>query len=483
MKKVILLGGSAIIIGSATASPYWFGSQIEGQFRTEIQQLKSDTNIPPWIKVHLDSYEKGWLSSTARTTLTIDLAELAPPNTQQQPPEAIDIVVDHNIKHGPLAGSQLGMGMIESTLVVPAEAKDVVAHYFGNRSPFQQTTYVGMDGHTSTQFQIPAYHGRDHTDKMDINWQGLTGTFEGNWQSREGSGTMQAPLLEISSDDGNIAFKSLKLEGSSHYTPEGLNLGNGNASLAEIIFSSPTEPGAHITGFKIAVDSDQNGSLVSGGETFSFEKAEIAQQLTIGPGELALEVRNLDAKTMATLNDRLYEAQKNGATPDQAGAAFALAMMELGPELLKSSPEFELRKLNLTTEMGDITSSLLVSFDGKGDFNLQDLSTLIPKLTIEAKASVPAVLLQMASQTQVRAQVAAMMEQQDEPLDPEELEMQIQQATQQQLAQLEQMNFIVPKDNLYTSHLLFKEGQLTLNGQPANQLLGALPIPQQEQAF
>ena len=483
MKKGIFLGAGAIVIGTAAATPFWFGGQIENQFQAQVSELKNNTAIPPWMKMRVDQYQSGWLSSTAQTTFTIDLANFTPPDAQADLPKTIDLVFNHTIKHGPFSDSQLVMGVIESTLVVPDEYATIVEHYFGNQSPLQQTTAIYLNGESVSKLTVPPYEGPSHDNKATINWQGLNGTMHGQWQVGEGSGKLSAPLLQISSDNGNATFRSLTIDGKTRLSPEGLTLSNGSFAIDELGFQGRTPEGketdVQLTGLKFKVASDQQANLVSATETISFGKLLANNELDLGPGELAIEVRNLDANTLVKMQENFQAIERSATTLEQRNEAFAFALLEALPELLRHSPQINFNKLQLTTDKGQINGHLKFAFDGTGadDINLQIPATLVPHLNMDFKASLPLALTQAISESLMRSQIRIALQQQEQEVSAEEFEQLVANATQQQLANLEQNGILVNEGEHYTAHLNFAAGKLTLNGKPADQLLGLLPIP------
>ncbi len=480
-KGVLLAGVGIIVIGGAAASPLWMGNQIEGQFKGQLQALKNNEAFPPWMQLRVDQYNSGWLQSTARTTFTLDLSEVAQQDPQANMPEAIDIVVDHVITHGPYTEAGLSMGIIQSNLVVPTEYQPIVSHYFGEQSPFQQTTVVKLNGDSSSHFEVPAYQGPSHDNTATINWQGMNGTVHGEWQKLVGKGNITMPLLEITAPEGSIAIKSVAFDVDSHFSPEGLTLGNGTMTLAELHMDMASPQGerknVRLTNFRVGVDTDQSGNLVSMSEKISFDALSVENEFKVGPGELVLEANKLDASTLVNIQKRFRELEQTVSSPEQLSEAYGFAMLELLPELLKYSPEVKISKLGLTTEMGDVNGSFLLGFNGEGDWDMSMPMMLIPRLIAEIKLDMPSAMTENIVATQTRNQLMVAMQQQDQAMTAEELEAMVLNATQQQLMQLEQQGILIQNNGRHASHLNFTNGQLTLNGEPADQLLGMLPIP------
>lgn len=480
MKKSIILGVLTLLVGSALVSPYWFGNETEAKIKAEIITAQNSPSFPPWLTVQIDHYEKGWFNSTAQTTATVDFhIMLNTPATQDTTIPPLDILIKHSIKHGPFSSPQLMMAEIKSTVLIPNRGKKVFKHYFGEQSPFQQTTIFGLDGISTSTLKIPAFTGRDHTDKADVDWQGLTGNITTEWGKQAASAIINIPKFEVRNDNMTLSLSNVNLETQSRFSSERLILGNGKISIDELLASNPEGDNLQVNDIKISASMDQSGSLLNVVASVHFRKVEAPEKFSVGPGELTVEIRNLNAKAIIALQQQIQQLNKDNLSPPLRAMAIGPAFMAQGETLLKASPELEFTKLNLTTEKGDITSSLLIAFNGEGDHDIQSLPSLIPLITLDVKATAPTELLSMLAQSQIRNSITSMLEQQGQEMTPDDLERQVQEAVKQRFSEMEQMKFIVKKDSSHTAHLRFKDGKLLLNGEAADHLLKALPMPQQ----
>jgi uncharacterized protein YdgA (DUF945 family) len=476
MKKIIItivvLAGLAL----GAASPYWFGQKMEAELRAELAHMKNDPNMPPWLDVKIDKYARGWLSSTAMVTTTIDMSQLAPPSKSQPkpPPSPKPLVLnfENDIRHGPFVNGQWVMAMIESRLVPSDEMADVVKYYFQDQPPFSQTTLVQMDGHYKTEFQVPPFNGRDHLDQADIRWQGLKGTGRGDMQSQQCRFEGSAPLFERVAGKQKVLLKLLVLKWQGNRSSAGLMLGDGSFSLGEMNVAGAKGENISIKGFKVLASSHEDQGLLAVQESFGFGRLAVENQFEMGPGKLEIVLRNIDQAVVSDMQRQVQQLQSTGVPPEQMGLKIAEMFKTSGATLLKSSPEFELSKLNLTTAQGDVSGKVLVSFDGSTDFDINVPPSLVQGLKVDAQASVPTVLLKRIFESKIRARLVAMEKSGKSVGSPEEVEQYVQQMTERQLVQFEKMNFIVPDGKAYRSHLKFANGSLTLNDKPADYLLG-----------
>lgn len=109
MKRIILVVFLFLVLVVAVA-PYGIGVVIERQLHAQQQQIRDVYRPPFWMSIGLENYRRGWLSSSADMVMTVDFsrhpglreARQAFPEGFFGLSEPFSIVIQHDIRHGPL---------------------------------------------------------------------------------------------------------------------------------------------------------------------------------------------------------------------------------------------------------------------------------------------------------------------------------------------------------------------------------------------
>lgn len=476
MKKVVVLGVGTLLIGASVVAPSWFGDMAEEEMDRAMVELQASQFSFPGVSFRLDSYEKGWFSSTSQTVMTIDLNAFMSADGQNVPSEPIEVVIGHVIKHGPFIGSQVGAAKIVSSLVTSSDNAEIVAHYFGEMSPVEQTTIIQFDGDMTVRLQVPEFTGRDHTDSVDIEWGGVDLLITSQLQGQKFIYDMTMPQLKIRDDEGELFIRNMTLQGDMSDEQSAMFLGGMSWMLEEVSFnrSRADLPNVNFSllGAKLDVLTDQEGSLIRVSEVISFQRLKINDEEKAGPGVLELELRNLNADSLMLIQKKSQEMQGSQATPEEISMAVMIALSEYAPALLKSSPQLELSKFELSMDKGNVKGSLLLSFNGDGDYDLQVLPSLISMITLNVKANISSDILKMILAEQIRNDII----QQNSSMSADELDQQVTDLVNQQLMSLQASNIIIEADGSHRLSFQFKDSKAMLNGELADHLLAGLPI-------
>jgi uncharacterized protein YdgA (DUF945 family) len=88
MKKIGIALGVVLllVVVAAAAAPFWFGMQMEKAYTEMVQQMSNNSTAAFTTK----RYERGWLSSSAETTI-------------QMPRVPFGFRLSSEIEHGPIA--------------------------------------------------------------------------------------------------------------------------------------------------------------------------------------------------------------------------------------------------------------------------------------------------------------------------------------------------------------------------------------------
>ena len=156
-----------------------------------------------------------------------------------------------------------------------------------------------------------------------------------------------------------------------------------------------------------------------------------------GPGNAELQLRNLDALSLARLQSRGVPGFSSPDSQNVAQAAVDGGAMSLLPDLVSRSPQLEIRTLRLATPSGELEAKLRIHLDGSRPDFLRNFSTLPLVLQVHVEFQCPAEMLDA-----------------------------LYQGGEEELLELRREGWILLDGDRYRSRLEFERGKLIVNGLP-----------------
>ncbi len=367
-------------------------------------------------------------------------------------------------------------------------------------------TQVGADKKGATQFSIAAFESDIENEEEDLegqlSWLGLTGhiTYTGDLEAPTGS--MKMPGLSIDmGEEGSIKLDALSLSGSldQYFEPltldfklpqfkfiseetnilidsltgifnmeekvEGLKLGDIAFNLKEVKFDVEGEKFA-LKG--LSLDSNgamQSETLVKYGTQLNIAAIDLPTEAQDELGglnalkmQLNLEFNNLDSASIADVQKTVRQLQAQGMKQEMLGFALMSKLMEIGPTLVKQSPEIAIKTLGLETNQGNVFGHFNLSIDGSKPFPFNQPDQMLQAVLGDTKIQISKSLLKKVITEQVRSEMPPEAATQEGAPKPEDMaDMQIQAFVQQK--------FLVDSGDTYTLEANMKAGKLMLNGQ------------------
>ena len=239
--------------------------------------------------------------------------------------------------------------------------------------------------------------------------------------------------------------------------------------------AAPGQPPVTLEGLRIRSEQRPQG----GGELFTLSLAMDGDALAAGPFRLGpsgfrLELRNIDMDTYVALQERIQAVQAQGLAPEQAGARVGELVLAELPALLEHHPEFAISRLASETPMGPVRGNLRVAYTGDPDIPPGAGLALLMQLEVDSELELPRPLVRGLLTQRVRTQVATAAAQQGEELEPAELQRRTVAAVDAQLDLMAGEGWLEQDDGQYRARLRFRQGRLTINGSPAEQLMALL---------
>jgi uncharacterized protein YdgA (DUF945 family) len=179
-----------------------------------------------------------------------------------------------------------------------------------------------------------------------------------------------------------------------------------------------------------------------------------------GPGVYTMALRNLDAESMAKINNEIKQLQKQGIPQDQLGMMLGVKMFALLPTILKKGPELEIPELSLDSDYGKIVGKGKLGFDTSNEVALANPLLLASAVIADAEFSIPEAFLVAIEMNSVRKDVAAL------GLDytDEQMQQEASNRIKQKMSSPAAQQFFQLKDGNYSFVASYVNGQLTVNG-------------------
>ncbi len=474
MKKAIGVGIALILIilGVWLGGAYYFGVQGEHFFTGAIQDASTATNF----NVVNEGYHRGVLVSHARTPVEIKIPSQTGENKQEaaENPNAnsvVRFVLVHDVYHGPFPlTSKLYkakywpkpvMAVIETRIEIDPETYEPLKLAFQKipeLSGAKNSTVVTLGSDGEAVFEIPPFT-RDIQDSnsgesVNVAWKGLTGLFAFKPQQGVCTGSLHAPALDITAKDGVLAFGGMESSVDMHRGASGLFVGDSMCGIADIHFVNKAE--AQPMEFSVANLRMKSAGKETGPDidfSLILEMDHLlANGASWGPGGLELQLRKIDAASLVKLRSALQELQskRSGISEDELLKTMGEQFTQLGPGLLKDSPELELKRMDLKTDKGDFSGTAKFGFEGLDPKDAGNIITLATSLYATAEVSIAETLFHGLL---VNALNVA-----------DSTEAEVQATTDQKVNELLQEKILVREGQTLKAAAAYKGGVLTLNG-------------------
>jgi len=257
--------------------------------------------------------------------------------------------------------------------------------------------------------------------------------------------TLVVPQATLVSEDTRAEVCGVIGMASTLPGPRNIPLGTYTMALKSLAVTRKDEPGIFLTNIQMGSATEVSNGLLHTMQTVTVDAIDVAGAI-YGPVVLHTAVRNLDADALARLQTLAKNAQRNSARGANSAAAIGVLMASL-PEVLtqflQASPCIEFQNWSAGTPHGTFTlrGMLAASTDAPiNAFAFLNIGSLLKLINADLTVALP-----QAFVDNVVLPHAGQM-----PLDVTTL--------------------LVKSATHYTSHIVFNDGVLTVNGTP-------MPLP------
>jgi uncharacterized protein YdgA (DUF945 family) len=455
------------VLGVAGGAPYWFGMQAESLYNDKIlpEIAKSGEFV-----VTKKSYDRGWLTSTAQTTLTLTGTSLS-------------ITITNRIQHGPipLEGDLelrpvLARVKTQATLDAPGAMR---------LPPLTGQTTFNLDGSSTSTFSVAALNNTLATGTV-ISWQGLTGDATMSADFKHITAKMLSPMLQITSGDDKLLLTKATLSTDLKEGASGLRTGSWNYSVEKIGVEGLNGKTA-MSGLALTSMTTETAGILS--SSLDVKVQSWGDGVTsYGPGMIGLKLRNLDAATLVKFRKDIQALEAKNLPPEQLPSLMMGKMLEFATNIAKKSPELEISKISLNMKDGEITGRGKLVLDGsKGDISENPLMALRAisgegELVIPQGALRALTALDLGRQVESYKALGKFSETEAKKLTPQKVSEIAQAAAPQYVERYARSLKLVPQGDNYRIDVALAGGQLMLNGIPLGQEPPPPPPPEKTKA-
>jgi uncharacterized protein YdgA (DUF945 family) len=480
VKKLIIAVLIVLVCASGWAgATYVIGGQVEKRYLACLDQVE---RLGP-IRLTTQSYERGFLTSRARTVLEFTVPD--PSSTQDPAQERVEkslaLTFEHTLRHGPLpAGASpdgrlrlAPMLVLAETRLVGAAAGDQILDEVLAEIPQLGDSYaftiVGFDGGGRSRLMIPAFEKTDEEENSTVVCGGLT--FDGQFSRgmEDISGNLALPGLQVRMEEGHLLWDGISGSFDMREAFPGVYLGSSEVRLdaMQIAFADP-EGGSReivVKGLEIGSQSSRKGSTINGLQSVKLSGITVDGE-TYGPGLMEMEAREFDGEALSRYQADVLQVYRETSDPEEMVVSLLPVYVRFFTELSKGAPEIELRRLRFSTPVGEFDGNARLKLHGGEGLDLGDMSWLMKNLEAEAAVTADEKLVRTVLAGCIEEKMKTARDQGDFPSFPDEKISELAgREVDIQLEALAQQKILLRDKGKLSSHAVFNRGELVVNGQ------------------
>jgi uncharacterized protein YdgA (DUF945 family) len=479
--KKLIIAVLIVLVGLSgwAGATYVIGGQVEKRFLACLDRVEQ---LGPF-QLTSRSYERGFLSSRARTVLEFKVPDpsAAQDQDQEMAKKSLTLTFEHTLRHGPLpagttpdGGFSLApmLALVETRLAGVSAGDQILDEVLAGIPQLGDSyafTIIGLGGGGSSRLMIPAFEKTDEEKNFTISCGGLTLDSQFSRGMEEFAGSFALPALQVRMEDGHLLWDGISGSFDMSEAFAGVYLGSSEVRLdtMQIAFADPKCGNKEIVikGLDVSSQSSREGSNINGFQSVKLSGITVEGE-TYGPGLVEMELRKFDGEAFSHYQTDMLQAYREVSDPEEMVIRILPIYTRLFTELSKGSPEIELRRLQFSTPMGEFDGNARLKLHGEEGLNLGDLGSLMKNLEAEAKVKADENLVRAVLASSIEERMKTARDQGDFPSFPDEKISEL--AGQQvdiQLEALAQQKYLVRNNGKLSSHAVFNRGELVVNGQ------------------
>jgi uncharacterized protein YdgA (DUF945 family) len=301
------------------------------------------------------------------------------------------------------------------------------------------------------------------------------------------NGDIEIDGVDFTKGKSSIVIDKINSQYSLHEAEYGLYAGHANFSLPLLTVKENDKKMFEIKQFNIDSKSIIKDGLFSTHLEASLDNL-YAENESYGPADIKLAIRDLDAKTLATINEQAGQMQ---GVSEKERQQILFAMLPELPVLLGKGAELEVSKLSIVMPEGEIKGSMFINLPKLDKANpLQLIHKIQGKADLQLPEKIIKGLLketsrqQLLQQTTLEVALVKQMQNNNEqinntdenqnnqpatrPMTAVELDQKAQAQAEEKLSALVDAGALQNQGDKYVIKASLADGQLTINGKPFN---------------
>jgi uncharacterized protein YdgA (DUF945 family) len=295
---------------------------------------------------------------------TVPTDEAATPDETPKPEEMMRFTVRNEILHGPVLGlSGIGIARVDSHLVLTDEVRKDIEAIFGPKAPLEVRTRIGFTGGGTTTFKSEGRTIKPKDSKVTITWDTLKLAigFSRKGDKYDVDGAWPRFEVRDASEEGGARYflmTDMTMDGNGRRVRGELYDGDFDLSIAKVSIDAKKEGQYEVSDAHYIVSSETKGEFTAmsarmgTGEIRAKELA--AKGIQIKEIHYDLAARRLHADTLEKMMKGFKDMYAQPLTdPTQAEKVMLGPFKEQGLQLLKHDPEFVLERIGMATPEGE----------------------------------------------------------------------------------------------------------------------------------
>ncbi len=403
MRRLLLPLGIAWAL--VTLVPWWAGREIEARYEALLESAES----PPAFAFETTRYERGFFSS--RATTVVEPVLQTPPASA--PDEAVRMVLEHRIFHGPYPLAWLRAAAFDGTPALAWATSRVTLEFEDEETievvelPVVVESHVSRSGDGTIRLRPDAEAALFEDPELHVDWDGTEAELAFNGDGSQFDGRFAVPLVRFDGEEQKLRLAGLEygfayerdpevgdlsnapfFVGGSHFALrtfvfEGRNGRNGRFELHDLAWSDSSDvvEGAWEIEVEASLDRVGDPSRPYGPMELDYRMAGLALEPLVEFATLAADLQEDEAAELApTAGPAVAEAMK---------AELVGALGALWPKLMAAGPVAEVPRFRLVTPEGEIRASARIGVDGSQPNLLVHPLMTIPAVELDLELALP----------------------------------------------------------------------------------------------
>jgi uncharacterized protein YdgA (DUF945 family) len=370
MKKVI--GVVAVIAITLLFGGYYVtGMLTQKNLTRNINALNNSKDIT----VAIDSYQRGFFKSEVTLNWTFKSpSRVIEKNGEKifKPSSTYNVSMPLTIHHGPIILQnykiRLGLGAASSDINLPKEydAKFYEMYAKDSTKPkLNLDVFVGFTGNTILNLEAPKFKLVSKSENDNFEWSGMKSYINVAKNLKTVKGQVNIDGLVWVKDKFNSSIKSLESNYDLYKSDMGLYVGDASLSLPSALVLKESNKFIELDKLKLISNSVIKDALFNSSFKATLDKLFIDNE-TYNSCTLNFYIRNLDAKVLSMMNDKISKSENKS---DRDKQLILLSLLPEIPNLVNKGAEIEISDFNVAMTDGRIRGNLLISMPKASNIN------------------------------------------------------------------------------------------------------------------